>query len=81
MELLRTLWHAFSSVGQQIFTTDWSIVCGGIVAFVLHKLVKASLNIILAILFVAIVIALGTHIGILPPLDKIFEGAKSLITH
>lgn len=53
---------------------------GLLVAFILYRFAKASANLVLGLIFAAVVISMLTNMGILPPLDVLFERFKEVIS-
>lgn len=58
----------------------WGVWGGMIVAMMVRRAVRASFNIILAIIFASIVVTILTMVGILPPLDVMISSFLSLFS-
>ena len=46
----------------------------------LYRFAKASANLVLGLIFTAVAISMLTNMGILPPLDVLFERFKEVIS-
>lgn len=66
----------FALFWYNVLQNNWSIVAGLVVAFILYRFAKASFNLILTLVFVAIAISLLTGVGLIPPLDGLVEWIK-----
>lgn len=79
MNLLQKLFQAVLANVSSFATINWPLVVGVATSVILHKLVKASLNLILLVLFIALVLSLASNMGILPQLKEIFQGVMNFV--
>lgn len=70
----------FVDFWTHLIQNNWSLVLGLLVAFILYRFAKASANLVLGLIFAAVVISTLTNMGILPPLDVLFERFKEVIS-
>ncbi len=70
----------FVDFWTHLIQNNWSLVLGLLVAFILYRFAKASANLVLGLIFTAVAISMLTNMGILPPLDVLFERFKEVIS-
>lgn len=70
----------FVDFWTHLIQNNWSLVLGLLVAFILYRFAKASATLVLGLIFTAVAISMLTNMGILPPLDVLFERFKEVIS-
>jgi len=57
-----------------IITNNWTLITGVVIAYVLFHVVKVGIKVVAAVLIVAVLLAVLTNLGIVPPIDDIVGG-------
>jgi len=61
-------------------SNNWTLIlmiCG---AYIAGKLLKAGIQLVVSLLIVGVLLSVLTNMGVLPPMDQIIEGLKSLVS-
>lgn len=62
-----------------LLENNWSLFVGIVIAVLAFKFLNAGLQLISTVIVIAIVISVLTHMGVMPPMDGLFDGLKEVL--
>ena len=63
---------------RSFISTNWSLILSVVIGCAAYKFIKNSLNLVIGIVFVGFAVSALTNVGVLPPMDELFEFIKEV---
>lgn len=79
MEITEAI-QAFSDFMRTLLVNNWSLVVTGLAGLILWKVLKSSVHLVFTLVCIGVAVSVLTNMGVLPPIDQMLEGVKSLVS-
>lgn len=79
MEELLPIVEKVIAVGKSILGNNWGVFVAVFAALIAHKALKAAFEVVVGIVFVGIILAIATNMGVIPPLGQLIQEVKQLV--
>ena len=70
----------FLAFFRTLIMNNWSLAVAAIIALIGLRFLKTGVHLAVTVAFAAMIISILTNVGILPPLDVMWQTAKAWIT-
>lgn len=63
---------------RSFISTNWSLILSVVIGCAAYKLIKNSLNLVIGIIFIGFAVSALTNVGVLPPMEELFNFVKEV---